>query len=72
MFKFSNFLKNSGKSIHKNGAQTLKARQQYDLVVKRVSCLSKRQRSGLPDLRSGQHGVCNLINSDKIFRGSIV
>ena len=40
MFTFSDFLKNSGKSFHKNGAQTLKARQPYDLVVKRVSCLS--------------------------------
>ena len=47
MFTFSDFLKNSGKSFHKNGAQTLKACQPYDLVVKRVSCLSKRRRSGL-------------------------
>ena len=30
MFTFSDFLKNSGKSFHKNGAQTLKARQPYE------------------------------------------
>ena len=71
MFTFSDFLKNSGKSFHKNGAQTLKARQPYDLVVKRVSCLSKRRRSGLADLRSGLHGVCNLINSDK-YSGALL
>ena len=35
MFTFSDFLKNRGKSFHKNGAQTLKVRQPYDLVVKR-------------------------------------
>ena len=65
MFTFSDFLKNKGKSFHKNGAQTFKARQPYDLVVKRVSRLSKRRSSGLADLRSGLHGVCNLIISDK-------
>ena len=71
MFTFSDFLKNSGKSFLKNGAQTLKARQPYDLVVKRVSCLSKRRRLGLADLRSGLHGVCNLINSDK-YSGALL
>ena len=71
MFTFSDFLKNRGKSFHKNGAQTLKARQPYDLVVKRVSCLSKRRRSGLADLRSGLHGVCNLIISDK-YSGALL
>ena len=71
MFTFSDFLKNSGKSFHKNRAQTLKARQPYDLVVKRVSCLSKRRRSGLADLRSGLHGVCNFINSDK-YSGALL
>ena len=42
----SDFLKNRGESFQKNGAQTLKARQPFELVEKRLSCLSKRGRSG--------------------------
>ena len=47
MSTFSVFLENRGKSFHKNGAHTLKARQPYDLVIRRSSCLSKMRRSGL-------------------------
>ena len=60
-FEFpSDFLKNRGKSF-----------QPYELVVKRLSCLSKRRRSGLADLRYGLHDVCNLINSDK-YSGALL
>ena len=44
---------------------TFSACQKYDLVVKRLSYLSKRRRSGLADLRSGLHDVYNLIISDR-------
>ena len=68
----SDFLKNRGKSFQKkNGAQTLKARQPFELVGKRLSCLSKRQRSRLADLRYGLHDVCNLMNSDK-YSGALL
>ena len=40
-------------------------------MVKRLSCLSKRRRSGLADLRSGLHDVCYLINSDK-YSGALL
>ena len=52
-------------------SQTLKARQPFELVEKRLSCLSKRRRSGLADLRYGLHDVCNLINSDK-YSGALL
>ena len=68
----SDFLKNRGESFQKkNGAQTLKARQPFELVEKRLSCLSKRRRSGLADLIYGLHDVCNLINSDK-YSGALL
>ena len=67
----SDFLKNRGKPFQKNGAQTLKARQPFELVEKRLSCFSKRRRSGLADLRYGLHDVCNLINSDK-YSGALL
>ena len=67
----SDFLKNRGKSFQKTGAQTLKARQPFELVEKRLSCFSKRRRSGLADLRYGLHDVCNLINSDK-YSGALL
>ena len=71
-FEFpSDFLKNRGKSFKKNGAQTLKARQPFELVEKRLSCLSKRWRFGLADLRYGLHDVCNLINSDS-YSGALL
>ena len=64
MSTLSDFLKNLGKSFHRNDAHTLKARQPYYLV-ERLSCLSKRRRSGLADLRSGLYNVYNLIIFDR-------
>ena len=64
MSTFSDFLKNIYKLFHRNGAHTLKARQPYDLVLKRLSCLSKRRGSGLVDLGSCLLDVYNLIISD--------
>ena len=46
----SDFLKNRGKAFQKKKT-VHKHSQPFDLVEKRLSCISKRQRSGLADLR---------------------